>query len=68
MKHAFQPFAFLLLSLLAAALQADALHAADWSVPMAGNAFRSAPAPGGQGFQRNGTIAWGDPESNSMRV
>jgi hypothetical protein len=37
------------------------LHAAEWSIPMAGNAFRTAPGPGGSGFQRDGTIAWGDP-------
>lgn len=38
------------------------LHAADWSVPLAGNAFRTAPSPGSNGFQRNGTIAWTDTE------
>ena len=39
------------------------LHAAEWSIPMAGNAFRTAPGPGGGGFQRDGTIAWGDPKT-----
>ncbi|MBO51030.1 MAG: hypothetical protein CMJ69_09620 [Planctomycetaceae bacterium] len=39
------------------------LHAAEWSIPMAGNAFRTAPSPGGGGFQRDGTIAWGDPKT-----
>ena len=36
--------------------------AAEWLVPLAGNAFRSAPAPGGDGFRRDGTIAWSDAE------
>ena len=39
------------------------LHAAEWSIPMAGNAFRTAPGPGGSGFQRDGTITWGDPKT-----
>lgn len=52
------------LSLLAATLLANsAALAADWSVPMAGNTFRTAPAPGGNGGQRNGTVAWSDPET-----
>ncbi len=63
MHHRFQQLAILLLSLLAVFVQVDALGAADWSIPLAGNAFRSAPAPGGQGFQRDGTVAWGDPEA-----
>ena len=36
------------------------LHSAEWSVPLAGNAYRTAPAPGGEGFSRGGGIAWGD--------
>ncbi len=28
---------------------------------MAGNAFRTAPSPGGSGIQRDGTVTWGDP-------
>ena len=30
---------------------------------MAGNTFRTAPTPGGNGGQRNGTVAWSDPET-----
>jgi hypothetical protein len=37
------------------------LLAADWSIPVAGNAFRSAPAPG-RGLQRSGSLVWGDAE------
>ena len=29
---------------------------------MAGNTFRTAPQPGGNGAQRNGTVAWSDPD------
>jgi len=34
------------------------LPAAEWSVPMPGNTFRTAPQPGGNGAQQNGTVAW----------
>ncbi|MDP7276890.1 MAG: DUF5077 domain-containing protein, partial [Planctomycetaceae bacterium] len=37
------------------------LHAAEWSIQVAGNAFRTAPGPGEGGLQRDGTISWGDP-------
>jgi len=37
-------------------------HAAEWVLPMAGNTFRTAPAPGGNGAQRNGTVAWSQPD------
>ena len=49
----------LLLVLLLPLCTAD-LHSAEWSVPLAGNAYRTAPAPGGEGFSRGGGIAWGD--------
>lgn len=42
--------------------QAAKSHAADWTIPMGGNTFRSAPQPGRNGVQRNGTVAWGDAE------
>jgi hypothetical protein len=35
-------------------------QSAEWSVPVAGNAFRSAPAPSNRGVGRGGNIAWGD--------
>lgn len=41
----------------------EQLQAADWSVPMAGNTFRTAPDPGGRGVRRDGMIEWGDPTS-----
>jgi hypothetical protein len=37
-------------------------HSAEWSVPAAGNAFRSAPAPGGNDIQREGFVALTDPQ------
>jgi hypothetical protein len=47
---------------LVLAMSVAAAHAAEWSIPVAGNAFRTAPAPGSDGFRRNGTIAWADAE------
>ena len=35
---------------------------AEWSVPVAGNAFRAAPSPEGQGLRRDGTLTWSDAE------
>jgi hypothetical protein len=43
-------------------LSAANAQSAEWSVPIAGNAFRSAPAPGGRGIGRDGTLAWSDAE------
>lgn len=48
---------------LIAVLPASFLSAAEWSVPVSGNAFRTAPVPGGSGFQRQGGIAWSEPDS-----
>lgn len=39
-----------------------AVAATTWSVPVAGNAYRTAPRPSGDGFRRQGAIAWGDVE------
>ncbi len=39
------------------------LPAAEWSVPMGGNAFHTGPEPSHEGFQRNGTIKWSSPKS-----
>ena len=39
------------------------VRAADWTVPMAGNVFRTAPQPGGNSAQRNGSVAWSDAQS-----
>ena len=46
------------LAWLAAVLLAnDFSLAADWAIPMAGNTFRTAPEPGGNGVRRNGVVA-----------
>jgi len=37
--------------------------AAEWAVPMPGNTFRTTPQAGGNAAQRNGTVAWSDPNS-----
>ncbi|MFP6762548.1 MAG: DUF5077 domain-containing protein, partial [Planctomycetaceae bacterium] len=64
MKHLLQRPLMLVIPLFVAvqivSVQTSAVPAADWSVPMAGNAFRSAPGPGGNGLQRNGSIIWSD--------
>ncbi|MBS0262796.1 MAG: DUF3472 domain-containing protein [Planctomycetes bacterium] len=39
----------------------SSLSAAEWSVPVAGNSFRSAPHPEGRGLRRGGVLAWDDP-------
>ena len=51
-------------TLFAAAIlcSAVAAQAADWTIPAGGNAFRTAPEPGRNGFQRNRAIALGDPD------
>lgn len=36
------------------------IHGAEWSIPLGGNAFRTAPEPGGDGFRREGGVAWSD--------
>jgi len=51
------------LMLLVFLIFAEQIQAADWSVPMAGNTFRTAPSPGGRGIRRDGMVAWGDPTS-----
>lgn len=38
-------------------------QAAEWAIPMAGNTFRTAPDPGGNGIRRNGVVAWSDPDA-----
>ncbi len=43
-------------------LFASTAQSAEWSIPVAGNAFRSAPAPGGSGLRRGGALSWGDDE------
>ncbi|MCO8122011.1 DUF3472 domain-containing protein [Stieleria sp. TO1_6] len=52
----------LLFALLPQLIVAQSSRAADWSVPVAGNAFRTAPGPGRDGLRRGGTLAWNDPQ------
>ena len=44
-------------------LPASDLMSAEWSVPLAGNLFRTAPRPGGQGIRRDGVVSWANPEA-----
>ncbi len=39
------------------------LPAAEWSVPMGGNAFHVSPQPSREGFRRDGAVKWSSPES-----
>ena len=61
MKITRQSLGVVLTVLANALFVVSGLPAAEWSIPVAGNAFRTAPGPGGSGFQGDGTIAWGDP-------
>lgn len=38
-------------------------HATEWTVPIGGNAFHTAPMPARQGLRRGGTIRWSNPQS-----
>ncbi|WP_182866538.1 DUF3472 domain-containing protein [Rhodopirellula sp. JC639] len=42
--------------------QSGQTRAADWNVPVAGNAFQTAPDPGGRGFRRDATLVLSDSE------
>lgn len=61
MNYRYQTGPVLLMTLIALS-SVVSLRAAEWAIPMAGNTFRTAPQPGRNGFQRNGTVAWGDAE------
>ena len=54
---------FVLGGILFIGLQMHGLGAAEWAVPMAGNTFRTAPAPGGRGVRRSGVLAWSDQQA-----
>ena len=45
------------------ALPSESSQAAEWSVPMGGNAFHTAPKPSREGARRNGAIKWSSPKS-----
>ena len=44
-------------------LPSQGLQAAEWTVPLGGNAFHTAPTPSREGFRRNGTVKWSSPKS-----
>ena len=58
MKISIRPEVIRLACVAAIMLAGTFLQAAEWAVPMGGNTFRTAPEPGGNGVQRNGTVAW----------
>lgn len=39
------------------------LHAEEWVIPLGGNAFHTAPNPGGMGIRRSGGLQWDNPDS-----
>lgn len=63
MKTSIRPAFARVLSFVAAIFVVAHAQAAVWKIPMAGNTFRTAPQPGGNGAQRNGTAAWSDPDA-----
>jgi len=50
----------LMIPLVSSALLTSAALGEQWSVPVAGNAFRTAPLPGNASIQRGGGLAWSD--------
>lgn len=38
----------------------SAVQAAEWSIPLAGNSFRTLPEPGGRGLRRSAALEWSD--------
>lgn len=55
MKHAFG-----LLVLASVALVTDVASGSEWTIPLAGNSFRTAPVPSRDGLRRGGTVVWSD--------
>lgn len=54
--------AFLIAVVWTATLPSPAALGEQWMVPLAGNTFRSQPAPGSSDFQRDGTLRLGQPD------
>lgn len=50
----------IVVSISVLAISTPVLTASDWSIAVAGNAYRTGPAQGGRGIQRNGTIVLAD--------
>lgn len=63
MDRSFRPIFITLASATIVFLISAISDAAEWIVPMAGNTFQTAPTPGGNGAQRNGSVAWSDREA-----
>ncbi|TWU14981.1 hypothetical protein Pla52o_55180 [Novipirellula galeiformis] len=62
MKHCILSIMMFAVVLGVRGTNAEALDAAVWAIPLAGNAYRTAPAPGNGGFQRDGSVVWSDPQ------
>ena len=45
------------------AVSLQSVRAAEWSVPVGGNTFRTAPSPSSKGLRRDGTLNWSDQNS-----
>lgn len=54
---------FFVVSLLLITGRPSSAVSADWSIPIGGNSFRTAPEPGDKGFRRDGTIVLSDSAS-----
>ena len=46
---------------LLSGLPTDSASSAEWSIPLAGNTFRTGPTPGEKGILRNGNLEWRNP-------
>ena len=55
MKHAFA-----VLILASVALVSQVASGSEWTVPLAGNSFRTAPVPGRDGLRRGDAVVWDD--------
>lgn len=49
-------------SVILGSSQVETLAAAEWSISPGGNAYRTAPAPGNDGLQRDGSLILNDPQ------
>lgn len=63
MNSFFRFSVFGLTAVITVLLSGSLSPAADWSVPLAGNTFRTSPEPGGNGVRRNGVVSWSNPEA-----
>ena len=49
-----------LLAVLTTMLLVQNADSGEWTIPLAGNAYRTAPAPSNAGFSRQGSVKWDD--------